>query len=222
MEYISMESNWDLGKAQSNYHFEWNLPSQDTDFKIVARFTGDWSNELQQIKNSVEPVTWKTRKKNYHNSNASLDTEVNDLIRAGQNPDTVMYRRSREITGIWQTMVDCLGLLNTKTAFHIQYPGEMVNLHIDKQYEMNDDPSKVSRFLIFLEDWKPGHFIQFGTSLCKWQAGDVFWFDWANMPHATANAGWEPRCLLQCTGTITNKTQDILDVDECLIRINEH
>ena len=38
MEYISMESNWDLGKAQSNYHFEWSLPSQETDFKKVIRY----------------------------------------------------------------------------------------------------------------------------------------------------------------------------------------
>ena len=100
--------------------------------------------------------------------------------------------------------------IDIKKAFHIQYPGEMLNLHIDKQYEMNDDPSQVARFFIFLEDWKPGHFFQMGTSFLKWQKGDLVWFDWPNIPHASANAGWEPRSLIQVTGTITDVTKQLL------------
>ena len=106
-------------------------------------------------------------------------------------------------------MIDQLALEDSKQAFHIQFPGELLNLHIDKQYEMNEDPSKVARFFIFLEDWKPGHFLQMGTSMVKWRKGDLLWFDWPNMPHASANAGWEPRCLIQITGTMTSKTADL-------------
>ena len=101
-------------------------------------------------------------------------------------------------------------LIDTKQAFHIQYPGEMLNLHIDKQYEMNPDASQVARFFIFLEDWKPGHFMHMGTTFVKWRRGDLMWFDWPNMPHASANAGWEPRCLIQITGTMTKWTEDIM------------
>ena len=86
----------------------------------------------------------------------------------------------------------------------------MLNLHIDKQYEMNEDPSQIARFFIFLQDWKPGQFIQMGTTFLKWRKGDLMWFDWPHIPHASANAGWEPRCLIQVTGTITPNTKEIM------------
>ena len=41
-----------------------------------------------------------------------------------------------------------LGLLNIKKAFYT-ISRELINLHIDKQYEMNDDPGLVARFYIF-------------------------------------------------------------------------
>ena len=123
--------------------------------------------------------------------------------------DQVIFRKVFEFEGVWKTMIDKLGLENSKQAFHIQYPGELLNLHIDKHYEMNDDPKQVARFFIMLEDWKPGQFLQMGTSFIQWRKGDLLWFDWPNMPHASANAGWEPRCLIQITGTITSKTHDL-------------
>ena len=49
-----------------------------------------------------------------------------------------------------------------------------------------------------------------GTSFLKCQKSDIIWFDWPNMPHASANAGWEPRCLIQVTGTVTDKTKQLL------------
>jgi hypothetical protein len=107
-------------------------------------------------------------------------------------------------------MIESLHMQKTKQAFHIQHPGEMLNLHIDKQYEMHNDHTRIARFFIFLEDWKPGHFMHMGTSFVKWRKGDVLWFDWPNMPHASANAGWEPRCLIQVTGTITKLTEKLL------------
>jgi hypothetical protein len=35
-------------------------------------------------------------------------------------------------------------------------------------------------------------------------------FDWANMPHSTANAGHHPRVTFQLTGVITEHTQKYL------------
>ena len=67
--------------------------------------------------------------------------------------DQVIFRKVFEFEGVWKTMIDKLGLENSKQAFHIQYPGELLNLHIDKQYEMNDDPKQVARFFIMLEEF---------------------------------------------------------------------
>jgi hypothetical protein len=180
------------------------------DYRWLARFEGEWTKELEIIKKTAKPKTWATRGKEYHPNHPDLKAEQKDLIDAGMNTDQVIFRKVFEFEGIWKIMIDRLGLINSKQAFHIQYPGELLNLHIDKQYEMNDDPQQVARFFIFLEDWKPGQFMHMGTSFVKWRKGDLLWFDWPNMPHASANAGWEPRCLIQITGTITDITKDIL------------
>lgn len=205
-----MNSNWKQGIAQSDYHFDWQRQeTQGFDYKWLARFDCNWEEELEQIKHVAKPKTWATRGKKYHPDHPRLEAEENDLRNAGMDTNTIIFRKHFEFEGIWKRVIDSLGLENTKQAFHIQYPGEMLNLHIDKQYEMNDDASQVARFFIFLEDWKPGHFLQMGTSYIQWRKGDLVHFDWKNIPHASANAGWEPRCLIQLTGTITDKTKDI-------------
>lgn len=203
-------SNWKAGVEQSNYHFDWHrCELAGHDYKWLARFDCNWTTALDEIKQTAQPKTWATRGKKYHNDHPKLQAEENDLLNAGMSKDTVIFRKHFEFTGIWKKVIDSFGLVNTKQAFHIQYPGEMLNLHIDKQYEMNNDPSQVARFFIFLEDWKPGHFLQMGTSFIQWRKGDVIVFDWKNIPHASANAGWEPRCLIQLTGTITEKTKEL-------------
>ena len=187
-------SNWERGVEQSNFHFEWDRTEMaGHDYKWISTYVGGWQAQLEQIKKEAKPKTWATRGKQYHPDHPDLEAEQNDLVNAGMNPDQVIFRKVFEFEGIWKSMIDKLGLEDSKQAFHIQYPGELLNLHIDKQYEMNDDPGKVARFFIFLEDWKPGHFLQMGTSMVKWRKGDLLWFDWPNMPHASANAGWEPR-----------------------------
>ena len=204
-------SNWQQGKAQSNYHFDWQrseMPGHD--YRWITRFVGDWDKELDVIKDQAVPKTWASRGKNYHPDHPDLEAEQNDLVKAGMDTDQIIFRKVFDFDGIWKTMIDNLHMENTKQAFHIQYPGELLNLHIDKQYEMHDDPKQVARFFIFLEDWKPGHFMHMGTSFVKWRKGDVLWFDWPNMPHASANAGWEPRCLIQITGTISKTTENLL------------
>ena len=42
-------------------------------------------------------------------------------------------------------------------------------------------------------------------------AGEVTTFDWANVPHSTANAGHHPRVTFQLTGVKTDKTIKFLE-----------
>ena len=49
-----MTSNWEQGKAQSNFHFDWQrqeMPGHD--FRWLSRFEGDWDQELEKIKKST-------------------------------------------------------------------------------------------------------------------------------------------------------------------------
>ena len=103
---------------------------------------------------------------------------------------------------------------NSKMRLHVQQPGQVWNLHLDKLEKWHpEDPSKVMRVMIALNDWEPGHFFSYGNYMHSgWHAGDVTTFDWRNLPHATANAGHAPRVTLQLTGVVTDRTRDFLRI----------
>ena len=86
------------------------------------------------------------------------------------------------------------------------------NLHIDKLWDRcPEDPERVARITIMLDDWQPGQFYMYGNYVYKnWKAGDVHIFDWANVPHATANASNIMRPNLQITGLATDRTRLLL------------
>lgn len=213
-------SNWQKLSDRSNYHFDWQRQEpHGFDYRWLGRFEGDWSAELEHIKQVSEPKSWRSRGKKYAPQHPELDDEEADLINAGMDVNQTIYRKHFDFEGPFARMLEETGLVDTKQAFHIQYPGEMLNLHIDKQYEMNENPLNVARFFVFLEDWKPGHFLQMGTSFIQWRKGDIIHFDWKNTPHASANAGWDPRCLCQITGTITQKTVSLMSGNRRTIEV---
>ena len=74
-----------------------------------------------------------------------------------------------------------------------------------------EKPERVLRVFIALNDWQPGQFWEYGNFVHRnWKAGDVTTFDWRNVPHSTANAGFHPRATLQITGVMTDKTDAYL------------
>jgi hypothetical protein len=88
----------------------------------------------------------------------------------------------------------------------------MFNLHIDKlQERCPDNPERVIRMTVMLADWEPGQFYSYGNyTYSHWGAGDAHVFDWANVPHATANASRLMRPTLQVTGLKTDRTRELL------------
>ena len=67
-------------------------------------------------------------------------------------------------------------------------------------FQLQGRERSIHRAVIFLEDWKPGHYLECdGEPITKWHAGDgVIWqYD---TPHLAANMGLEPRYTLQITG----------------------
>ena len=92
---------------------------------------------------------------------------------------------------------------------HLQQPGQMFPMHIDR-VQRNDAglflPSKYNRYIVFLDDWKYGQMYQFGETFIKWKAGDVYSWPLRDMPHGTANVGYDPRFLLIITAMRLNST----------------
>jgi hypothetical protein len=90
------------------------------------------------------------------------------------------------------------------SGFHRFLPGMILPLHVDtfnafsETYNI-DDKSKITRYIFFLEDSKPGHMIQIDNKVFNnWQEGDFV--NWTgNIPHAAYNLGTENRYTLQIT-----------------------
>lgn len=73
------------------------------------------------------------------------------------------------------------------------YPGYLKRNNID-------NINHVCRAVVFLEDWKSGHYLEVdGNPIVDWQAGDWVWWR-GDTPHYAANIGLENRYTLQITG----------------------
>ena len=91
----------------------------------------------------------------------------------------------------------------------LQPPGNVVTLHRDTFFKINNlypnDTRKKVRANIYLEDWKPGHFINYQDkdknwkTSTHWKAGEGFIWDSEHL-HLSANAGLHPKFTLQVSG----------------------
>lgn len=83
---------------------------------------------------------------------------------------------------------------------------EIMPTHVDHFNRYSDlfckDKSKIRRVLVFLEDWKPGHYFEVaGKGVVNWKAGDYCMWE-PQVEHAASNIGIEPRYTLQITGHV--------------------
>ena len=218
-------SSWDWTVAHSDYHFDDTIQDKPGDwFEVIGRFEGDWKEERDRLVKATHPVNWSTRK---HFAQKKKDPEMlsqeeYDIQQAGGDPKGLILTNKNNFSK-WdeypklQSMMDYFALTTdgvslVKQQAHIQMTGQMFNMHIDKLWDRcPEDPERVVRITIMLDDWQPGHFYMYGNCMYdRWSAGDVHIFDWSNVPHCTANASSHPRAVLQMTGLKTERTRAIL------------
>ena len=208
------ESNWEESKKKSTYHFnKWHVDNGC--IQHLGKFIGGWQTELQAVINDAKPLNWANRRQGTgrEKTNINIEAEENDLLMAGANPKMTIYRGLKDYTKCptLQRMTDYFSLESVKSKLHIQFTGEVLNMHIDKLYDLDADPKKIIRIMVMLQDWEPGQFIMYGNQqFSKWRAGDIHTFDWPNIPHATANASNKPRPMLVITGVMSEATKSIL------------
>lgn len=212
-----MISNWDTLKAKSDYHFNPSIKDNPMEcIKYLGHLTPSWLGDLDTIITNSKPATWATRGYKGEGVEApkeDLESEEYDLERAGMSKDLAITHLNWRIPPSLQAISDSFGLKDCMNRIHVQMPGEVWNLHLDKLNKWApNDPNSVMRIMIQLTDWQNGQFWEYGNyHYHQWRAGDVTTFDWANMPHCTANAGFHPRVTFQLTGIKTAKTQQMLD-----------
>jgi hypothetical protein len=211
-----MISNWDETKVNSNYHFDpTRVDKREDVVNYLGHISPTWTESVAEIVATAKPATWATRGYKGEGVMAPREDQVKeeyDLERAGYGKDYQITHLNWAIPPELKKISLELGLDDCMERIHVQMPGEVWNLHIDKLYKWNpDDPSRVMRIFIALTDWQPGQFWEYGNfHYNQWRAGDVTSFDWANIPHSTANAGMHPRITFQLTGVATGKTYDFL------------
>lgn len=211
-----MKSNWETSRAQSTYHFDPQRRDQPWDVvKYLGHIEPTWQQDLPDIVAMAKPATWATRGYKGEGIEAPPDelaAEEYDMTRVGIPTDMIITHMNWKLPESLQRISDAFALDRCMNRIHVQQPGELWNLHIDKLQKWDPDhPEMIMRIMIQLTAWQPGQFWEYGNyHYNQWRAGDVTTFDWANVPHATANAGYHPRVTLQITGIRTAATLDFL------------
>lgn len=210
-------SSWDRTRAASTYHFNnHQADSRDDVMTYLGHLdSGTWAQDITTIVGTSRPASWGTRGYKGEGIEAppeELQSEEYDIERVGADPKMTITHLNWSLPETLQAVSDSFALEDCMNRIHVQMPGELWNLHIDKlQKWCPDDPSRIMRIMIQLTDWQPGQFWEYGNyHYNQWRAGDVTTFDWANIPHSTANAGHHPRVTLQLTGLATAQTHKFL------------
>jgi hypothetical protein len=218
LNYDGYDSSWQWTVDHSKYHFDkWHKDQPGEWFQVLGRFQGDWQAEIDDIKDKAAPINWETRKfygKDDNRYSPMLAQEEKDIAIVGGDP-------KMPITHMWddfdsypvlKKMSEYFAIEDPKVRVHAQKLGDMFNMHIDKLWDRDpENPDNIIRMTIMLEDWEPGQFYMYGNLVYdRWRAGDVHIFDWANVPHATANASRKIRPTLQITGLKSQRTRELL------------
>ena len=217
-------SSWDWTVKHSRYHFDNTRADQTGEWWTpLGRFIGNWEDDVARaLAKQNRAITWGTRKDSpyYRTEDGGFEQskmivqEENDLRSTGAPVDLALtdVAEQADIGPTLTKIYEFFGLEDPWVRLHLQQPGQMFNLHIDKLWERcPEDPERICRIVVHLEDWKPGQFYSYGTQvLTHWRAGDAHTFDWPNVPHATANASRTVRPTMIMTGLKTERTRQVL------------
>lgn len=186
-----------------------NYKKGDEAFRVIGNIGGNWEytpNESDLL------VTHD----NIRDNKFVLKSEIETFETYGYDYGYDKYN----CDDLANKMAELMGFDNHVSSVNYQPTGSMVNLHVDtlgcwvigKSEELGSlefDKEKrqpvghpdLHRVFVALSDWQPGWMWQFGYEYwTDWKKGDVVWFDWRNVPHATANAGYSPRPIIKISG----------------------
>lgn len=170
----------------------------------------DWdqvATDLETIKTDTEYEVSVVSEQQYHGDD--LYALQNEYAKYGYTShNTKIWKttgKEPKITFDWEADI-CkeLPLDHAIATVTRQDPGQILPWHPDRFFMLRNrhpnDTRPIYRFLMFLEDWKMGHVLQFGdTVLHHWKRGDVYIWD-PKMEHVSANIGLETKWTCNITG----------------------
>jgi hypothetical protein len=155
------------------------------------------------------PILWDDEYKNFDYTRQPITGEEADIWRKqGYTHDTTtgkMYDSRNPMPEWVNKVASLLNLRNPGFVFYRMDTLDIMPVHTDHFNTycrvFNKDRKEVRRAIVFLEEWKPGHYFEVeGNGVVNYKAGEyVLWTP--DAPHAASNIGVEPRYTLQITGT---------------------
>jgi len=155
------------------------------------------------------PVLWDESYKDFDYIRQPITGEESDMWREQgytHNTTTGKMYDSRNPMPEWvNDVAKRINLKNTGFVFYRMDTLDIMPTHVDHFNTycrvFNQERNDVRRAIVFLEDWKPGHYFEIdGTAVVNYKAGEyVLWNP--DVPHAASNIGVDPRYTLQITGT---------------------
>jgi len=116
-----------------------------------------------------------------------------------------MYDSKNPMPEWVEKVASLLNLHNPGFVFYRMDTLDIMPTHVDHFNTycrvFNQERKNVRRAIVFLEDWKPGHYFEVeGIGVVNYKAGEYVLWD-ADAPHAASNIGVDPRYTLQITGS---------------------
>lgn len=197
----------------STKYWHYNDHLKSVDYQYVGQIQGDWNTDNLEF--TADDARW-SRGKDFDFTDNHGDRTRNYELKFRHNVEkwgytrenTKYYERHDGLPEWCSDIADACGLENCYTALQKQAPGSVLPWHIDsyRSYMANMDTDSVvnvRRYIVFVEPWHWGHFVQIGNSvITKWQKGDVISWDF-QMPHLSSCAGIVPKFTLKLTGIET-------------------
>lgn len=178
-----------FGPEQHEQDMREIVADQTDPVKIIAKFCGDWSGELDV---AVPLSTKDLYVEREHHSDYLYVTQMSNAIpKIASMPDILGFERPYH------------------AQIQMQRPGSNMPRHKDPA-ELFENPKRV-RVLITLAPWEYGQYLFFNNTVVReWTAGTVYYTDFQNTWHSTTNTSWHTRPLLQITGVPGPKLQKLI------------
>jgi hypothetical protein len=126
--------------------------------------------------------------------------------------NTTIYQLWYDDKKLKKDLGNKLGIEVVSVSTIMQPCGSSIPIHTDHFHKIrlefpNDTRTKV-RANIFLQDWKPGHHLQYKINdewkiSTHWKAGEGFTWD-STVEHLSGNSGMSPKHTLQVSGFLVN------------------
>ena len=126
---------------------------------------------------------------------------------ANMNLNGAVYAQNREMPAWALKFTELFDWQNSTVSLYCMNTGDILPVHSDHYFGYKKmfgitNAQDIARAIVFLEDWKSGHYIEIDAHpIVNWKKGDYVWWC-GDTPHMAYNMGLAPRYTTQITGTI--------------------